>query len=189
MPAYSVSIFITLILRGMGWSVTASLLLSAPPYVFAAASIMFFAWVSDRYRQRAAVIAVQACITLVGLLLTGFVRSAAWRYTGIFLTNAGSGGCIPGILAYSSNNIVSHTKRAVSTAIIIAFGGIGGVIASVVYRQVDFPTYIPGIYATIACQILMLFILAITTAYYRTQNERRTVNKPLEGQVGFVYTL
>ena len=88
--------------------------------------------------------------------------------------------------------MVSQTKRAVSTAIIVAFGGIGGVFASLVYRQVDFPTYIPGIYATIACQILMLFILAITTAYYRTQNKglrERTIKKPLEGQVGFVYTL
>jgi hypothetical protein len=44
---------------------------------------MFFAWVSDRYRQRAAVIAVQACITLAGLLITGFARPAAWRYAGL----------------------------------------------------------------------------------------------------------
>lgn len=78
---------------------------------------------------------------------------------------------------------------------IVAFGGVGGVFASLVYRQVDFPTYLPGIYATIACQILMLLLLAITTAYYRTQNNSlrhgglTTINKPLEGQVGFVYTL
>ncbi|KAF8806564.1 MFS general substrate transporter, partial [Phlegmacium glaucopus] len=192
MPSYGVSYFITLILRGMGWSVTASLLLSAPPYVFAAASIMFFSWVSDRYRQRAAVIAVQACITLAGLFLTGFARPAAWRYAGIFLTNAGSGGCIPGILAYSSNNIVSQTKRAVSTAVIVAFGGVGGIFASLVYRQADFPIYRPGIYATIACQILMLLLLVITTVYYRTQNKKSrqgTMNKPLEGQAGFFYTL
>ena len=44
---------------------------------------MFFSWVSDKYRQRAAVIAVQACITLVGLFLTGFTHSAAWRYAGL----------------------------------------------------------------------------------------------------------
>ena len=90
---------------------------------------MFFAWLSDRYRQRAVVIAVQACITLVGLLVTGYARPAAWRYAGLdilfyfpdpgqpsinkligfffiglFLTTAGSGGCIPGILAYVSFN-------------------------------------------------------------------------------------
>lgn len=136
------------------------------------------------------------------------------------MTTAGSGGCIPGILAYvssnssmiidgrhnlliykpshhqpppqSSNNIVSQTKRAVTTAIVVAFGGIGGVFASLVYRQVDFPTYLPGIYATIACQILMLLLLAITTIYYRAQNKglrRGTIIRPLEGQAGFVYTL
>lgn len=44
---------------------------------------MFFAWVSDRYRQRAVVIAVQACITIVGLLVTGYARPAAWRYAGL----------------------------------------------------------------------------------------------------------
>lgn len=92
----------------------------------------------------------------------------------------------------SSNNIVSQTKRAVTSAIIVAFGGVGGVFASLVYRQADFPTYRPGIYATIACQIVMLLLLAITTTYYRTQNQnlrRGATNKPLEGQVGFFYTL
>ena len=44
---------------------------------------MFFSWVSDKYRQRALVIAAQACITLVGLLLTGFAPQAAWRYAGM----------------------------------------------------------------------------------------------------------
>jgi len=92
----------------------------------------------------------------------------------------------------SSNNIVSQTKRAVTTAIIVAFGGVGGIFASLVYRQADFPTYRPGIYATIACQILMLLLLGITTSYYQTQNKslrRGTMNKPLEGQAGFLYTL
>lgn len=44
---------------------------------------MFFAWVSDRYRQRAVVIAVQACITVLGLLVTGYAGPAAWRYAGL----------------------------------------------------------------------------------------------------------
>ncbi|KAF8161311.1 major facilitator superfamily domain-containing protein [Crassisporium funariophilum] len=193
MPAYAISFFVTFILRGMGWSVTASLLLSAPPYVFAAVSVMFFAWISDKYRQRAAVIAVQAGITLLGLFLTGYAPQPGWRYAGIFLSNAGSAGCIPSILAYSSNNIVSHTKRAVSTAIIVSFGGLGGIFASVVFRQADAPKYLPGIYATIACQILMLVLLAITTTYYWRQNksihEGTGATLPLEGQVGFLYTL
>ncbi|KJA28876.1 hypothetical protein HYPSUDRAFT_623648 [Hypholoma sublateritium FD-334 SS-4] len=192
MPAYAISFFVTLILRGMGWSESASFLLTAPPYIFAAFSIMFFAWLSDKYRQRAAVIGVQALMTLVGLLMTGFLHSPGGRYAGIFLADAGSAGCIPGILAYSSNNIVSHTKRAVSTAVLVSFGGVGGIFASLVFRQVDAPNYRPGIYATVACQLLMLVLLTITTVYYRRQNKSvhdGTADSPLEGQDGFLYTL
>ena len=37
------------------------------------------------------------------------------------------------VLAYSANNVVSHSKRAVSTAIIVAFGGVGGIFATTAY--------------------------------------------------------
>jgi MFS family permease len=47
-----------------------------------AISIMVFAWISDRYQQRASVIAVQAIGTIVGLIITGFAPSPGWRYAG-----------------------------------------------------------------------------------------------------------
>ncbi|KAH9485504.1 MFS transporter prlL [Psilocybe cubensis] len=82
LPAYAISFFVTNILRGMGWSITASLLLSAPPYLFAALSILLFAWVSDKYRQRAVLIAIQSVITIIGLVLTAYTKQAGWRYAG-----------------------------------------------------------------------------------------------------------
>ncbi|KAF9529667.1 major facilitator superfamily domain-containing protein [Crepidotus variabilis] len=192
MPAYAISMFVTIILRGMGWSVSASLLLSAPPYIFAALSIMAFAWISDKYRLRAASIAIQTVITIVGLCLTGFASNQNWRYVGIFLSNAGSGGCIPGILAYSANNVVSHSKRAVTTAITVSFGGMGGIMASLIFRQQDSPRYLPGIYATLGCQVLLLLLLGLTTLSYWTKNHALrsgAAKEPLEGQAGFFYTL
>ncbi|KAF9047428.1 major facilitator superfamily domain-containing protein [Panaeolus papilionaceus] len=198
MPSYAISFFLTLILRGMGWSTSASLLLSAPPYVFASFSILLFSWLSDKYRQRAVFIAIQALISLIGMCLTGYASRPGWRYIGIFLSTAGSGGCIPGILAYSSNNIVSHSKRAVTTAVIVSFGGIGGVFASLVFRQTDAPRYLPGIYATIGCQILLLILLAVITAYYWSQNRIRStcegqatqrLGDQVQAKVDFIYTL
>ena len=43
---------------------------------------MVFAWISDKYHQRASVIALQAMITLVGVVLTGYAATAGWRYAG-----------------------------------------------------------------------------------------------------------
>lgn len=127
--------------------------------------------------------------------------------TGLFLSNAGSGGCVPAILAYvripksnpiltlrfgmqSSNNITSHTKRAVSTALVVSFGGIGGIFATTVFRQQDSPKFLPGIYATIACQFLLLALLATTTLHFWRQNRKvRISGNPIEGKLGFLYTL
>jgi len=83
--------------------------------------------------------AVQNLICITGLFLTGYHKNNGVRYFGLFLINIGASGCIPGVLAYSANNITTHTKRAVSTAVIIAAGGVGGIFATMVYRQKDAP--------------------------------------------------
>lgn len=75
---------------------------------------------------------------------------------------------------------------------VISFGGVGGIFATTIFRQEDFPRYLPGIYATIACQVLLLLLLAITTIHLSRQNEKArqgVLIVPLEGQAGFLYTL
>lgn len=43
---------------------------------------MVFAWLSDKFEKRAFFIAIQAIITIVGLLMTGYLTLGAWRYAG-----------------------------------------------------------------------------------------------------------
>ncbi|RXW19924.1 hypothetical protein EST38_g5926 [Candolleomyces aberdarensis] len=139
MPAYAIGFFITILLRSMGFSIMEALLLTAPPYVAAAISGFFFAWISDKTGKRAIFIFAQTLITIVGLCVTGWGGSNGVRYFGLFLVNMGASGCVPAVLAYNANNIISYSKRSVSTALIIAFGGISGIFATLVYRQEDFP--------------------------------------------------
>lgn len=102
MPAYAVGFFITIILRSMGFSTMMSLILTAPPFVFAAISCFAFASLGDKTRKRAPWLVVQACITMVGLLVTAYAKLHGARYFGLFLVNAGASGCVPGVLAYVS---------------------------------------------------------------------------------------
>ncbi|KIK67517.1 hypothetical protein GYMLUDRAFT_156068, partial [Collybiopsis luxurians FD-317 M1] len=190
-PAYAIGFFVTIILSGMGWDLAHALLLSAPPYIFAALSVFVFAWLSDHFRSRAPFLAVQTCLTLLGFIITGFVQHPGWRYFGLFLGNAGSAGCVPGILAYASNNITTHSKRAVTTAVIISFGGIGGIIATTVFRQRDFPRYSPGITTTISCQVLLLVLLGVLTLnfWYQNKAKRMNIQPGVGGRIDFLYTL
>ncbi|KAL1745038.1 major facilitator superfamily domain-containing protein, partial [Schizophyllum fasciatum] len=189
-PAYSVGFFMPIILRdGFGWSVSKTLLLSAPPYIAAAATIVVFAYLSDRTRHRAGFIAVQALITAAGVATTAYASRPGIRYFGLFLTNCGSAAAVPGILAYSANNIVSQSKRAVTTAIIVSCGGIGGIMATTVFRQQDAPRYRPGAITTIACQGMLLALLGGMSAYFHVQNSHRRRLIAQDGVPRFLYTL
>ncbi|THV05149.1 MFS general substrate transporter [Dendrothele bispora CBS 962.96] len=196
-PAYAIGFFVTIILSGMGWDLEHSLLLSSCPYVFAAASVFIFARLSDRSQKRAYFISIQVLMTLVGFILTGFVGHSGWRYFGLFLGNAGSAGCIPGILGNfrylypASNNVVSHSKRAITTALVVSFGGVGGIIATTVFREQDYPRYIPGVIVTISSQVLFLFLLAGLTVHFHRKNRalRNTAAGVGVGGQPVLYTL
>ncbi|KAG7444544.1 MFS general substrate transporter [Guyanagaster necrorhizus] len=190
MPGYAASYFTPIILSGMGYSLSDSLLLSAPPIVFAALCSFIFAWISDKAGRRAIFIAMQSLLNVVGLFLTGYANGQAARYIGIFLFSAGSSGCMSAVISYNANNIVGQTKRSVCSALIISFGGIGGILGTTVFRQQDYPRYIPGTWATVGAQILTLTLLTLTTATYAHRNKQSaTRGDVLEGQPGFRYIL
>ncbi|KAF9263892.1 MFS general substrate transporter [Marasmius fiardii PR-910] len=191
-PAYAISFFSPVILTGMGWGVRDSLLLTAPPYIFAVVIAFIASWLSDRTRKRAIFLAVLTMMTLAGAAITGFASDPGVRYFGIFLTLAGSLGSVPSILAYSANNVVGQSKRSVTTAVISSSRGVGGIIASTVFRQQDYPRYLNGLWTVIGLQIGLLATLAVTTFVFSRRNRllrKGKLSSPLEGQPGFLYTL
>ncbi|KAJ7741505.1 hypothetical protein B0H14DRAFT_3608481 [Mycena olivaceomarginata] len=120
-------------------------------------------------RRRAAsrFIVIQALISITGLCLTAFRRENVFRYFGIFLLNAGELWVHPKHFSY------------------ISFGGVGGIIASTVYREKDFPRYLPGLWVTLGAQFLLLFLVWATTLHFTRLNRLSRAGKlagPLEGQ-------
>ncbi|KAF5359980.1 hypothetical protein D9758_007596 [Tetrapyrgos nigripes] len=191
MPITAITYFNTIILRGMGWSVTASMLLITPPYFAAAIISYFIAYYSDKLKKRAIFLLFQTLATIAGLLIMAYATQNEVRYFGIFVAVAGSLAMNPSVLAYSANNVVSHSKRSVSTGVIIPFSGIGGILATTVFRQQDYPRYSNGIWAALGSQFLMLVLLAATTYTYTKRNRLAKEGKVemLEGQPRFYYTI
>jgi MFS family permease len=177
--------------QGMGYTAGVANLLAAPPVISAVVSAFALAWVADKYHTRGPIIAIQAVIAIVGLMITAYHKRHGVRYFGIFLGYAGCQGNIPAILAYQSNNIRLQSKRAVGSALQIGFGAIGGIIASTTFREKDAPRFVNGLWVTAGLQFLILTILTCTTLYFRRQNKRADSGEvsELEGQPGFRYTL
>ncbi|KAI3598504.1 high-affinity nicotinic acid transporter [Moniliophthora roreri] len=147
MPAYAISFFSTIIISGMGWDVGSSLLLTAPPYIFAVSSLP----------QQDVLDASRVFWPIARIMWSATPRC-----------------------------------RSVTTAVVASSRGIGGIIASTVFRQQDYPRYINGIWTMIGLQLGLLAVLGITTFVFMRRNRlsrKGKLSAPLEGQPGFFYTL
>lgn len=134
----------------MGYGVGAAQCLVAPPFALAGLVMYATAWVGDRYRMRGAIVVFNACLCIIGLPIMGFAKGNAARYVGVFFSVAGSNSNVPAVMAYQANNVRGQWTRALSSATLVGFGGIGGIVSSLVFRTEDAPNYRPGMWTTIA---------------------------------------
>ncbi|CBF71440.1 hypothetical protein AN6778.2 [Aspergillus nidulans FGSC A4] len=188
---YGIAYFLPIILRdNMGFNVAEAQCLTAPPYALAGILMVSTSWVADRYRMRAPILVFNSVLALIGLPIMGFAKSAAVRYFGVFLTTAGANANIPASMAYQANNIRGQWTRAFASATLVAFGGIGGIAGSLVFRSQDAPEYIPGIWAVIACQLCLLIVVGALSLYFWICNRKADRGeKIIEGSPDFRYTL
>ncbi|EXJ65767.1 uncharacterized protein A1O5_11008 [Cladophialophora psammophila CBS 110553] len=188
---YSILYFLPIILRdGMGFSTAAAQCLVTPPYAFTALWMYATAHIADRYKMRAPIIVFNCAACIIGLPIMSLAKTSGVRYFGIFLVTAGSNSNTPAAVAYQANNIRGVWKRAFSSATLIAFGGIGGIIASTAYRAQDAPGYRPGIWTSFSLNCLNICIVGILTVYFRHCNRKADGGKMvLEGLESFRYTI
>ncbi|OJJ54955.1 hypothetical protein ASPSYDRAFT_34775 [Aspergillus sydowii CBS 593.65] len=189
--SYGIAYFLPIILRdNMGFSVGAAQCLVAPPFVLAGILMVATSWVGDKYCMRAPILAFNSVVTLIGLPIMGFAESSAVRFFGVFLTTAGVNANIPACMAYQANNIRGQWTRAFASATLVAFGGIGGIAGSLVFRSQDAPDYIPGIWAVITCQLCLLVVVAALSLHFWISNRKADRGeKILEGSPDFRYTI
>lgn len=193
----------------MGFSYALSQILSSPPYVFAVIMSLVMAWLSDKYKIRWAILVVQSLSAVVGLLITLYSGPPGVRYFGLFIAVFGTQANIPGTLSYGQSQIPTVEKRDVIAAAMISVGAAGGIAGSTIFRTQDAPVsallalysfpklalmlflqrYLPGMWATIAMQMLYTVVTVIFSFYLKRQNRLVDENKrgDLEGVPGFRY--
>lgn len=130
----------------MGFSIAKSQCLVAPPYVFAGILTFFCGWAGDKYRMRSPLVILNCTVAMVGLVVMTWGGSPGVRYFGIFLATAGTTANVPTAIAWQTNNLRGQWSRAFGSAVLVGFGGLGGISGSLIFRTVDAPRYLNGIY-------------------------------------------
>jgi MFS family permease len=148
------------------------------------------AMLGDKYHIRGPIIIFNAILGLIGLPLLGYASNNGVRYFGVFLATISANANVPAILAYQANNIRGQWKRALCSATLVGFGGVGGIIGSSVFRDQDAPRYGPGIETCIiACGLVILLVVGLDFKFWKANQRAERGGKVIERQEGFRYTL
>lgn len=101
---YAFLFFLPIILRsGLGYSLSMSFILSAPPALFSVVEAFFISWVADKTRMRGPFVVFQGIVAIIGLCMTGFLDAPTPRYIGTFLGEAGRQPTLPHESCLSAN--------------------------------------------------------------------------------------
>ncbi|KAF0401857.1 MFS general substrate transporter [Gigaspora margarita] len=162
---YSFSFFVPTIVNGLGFNTVISQLLSTPPFILGCISCLVIAKLSDHFGVRSPYLIFCLLISIFGyaILIVPNASTAA-KYTAVCIVGLGAFSTIPTILAWLTNNLAGDSKRAVGTAMVIAWGNIGGVISAQIYRSSDAPAYKTG--HTIALSLLVVAVIITIFQHY-----------------------
>lgn len=113
----------------------------------------------------------------------------AARYAGVFLAVGGANANVGLIISWSQTSIRQQSKRAVSSGLIILWGGVGGILAAVTMLQkeaaIGYPT---GINFCLAMNAFVFAAAFGLSMFYRMRNRQADKGKAvLEGDVNFRY--
>lgn len=190
--SYALSYFAPRIIGSMGFTGKDIYLLVIPPYVAALPWGMGMAIYSDKTGRRIPFIQGNAVIALLGCALFAFLPTGnvAGRYIGLFLACAAVNSNVALVSTASQSAIRKQTKRAFTSALVVGFGGLGGVISGLIFREKDAPRYEFGMIWVLAFQALIIVITSVIALWFiRCNRLANQGKKVLEGHPNFRYQI
>ncbi|KAH0209176.1 MFS general substrate transporter, partial [Aureobasidium melanogenum] len=129
----SFNAFFPSLTKTLGFGYVPTLLMSAPPWVFACIVSLINAWHADRTQEKFWHIVGPICMGLVGFVINMSTLNTAGRYIALFLQAGSYAGFIVFYSWISSSFPRPPAKRAVAIALVNAFSQLGNVAGSYVW--------------------------------------------------------
>ncbi|KAG2055541.1 MFS general substrate transporter [Suillus hirtellus] len=192
--ALSFGFYFPTLVASMGYDMTVTLLLVAPPSVLAAIGAFVFSRYSDRTQKRAVFILASNALTAVGFIMSFCTIDTAARYTSLFLMTQNAGGQMV-LWAWIKNTFAREpAKRAVAIAAINGLSSVGTVAGPFLWPLNWGPNYrysyaiciaTLGV-ATAMIGVMHLHLKLVNAQIERNEHEVQDIND-LPDPVGFRY--
>jgi hypothetical protein len=114
-PSQAFSVFLPLVVQGLGYSSIEANLMTIPPYICGAVGLYIFALSSDHRKERGYHIIIGIAISLLGLIITVTVRTDGAKYVGLCILLLGSYIAPPLTVAWLSGNTPGMSSTHIIT--------------------------------------------------------------------------
>ncbi|KAF5568716.1 tartrate transporter [Fusarium phyllophilum] len=137
------------IIKQLGFSTAQSQLLTMPPYVCGGIAAWLTGRFSDRLSWRMPFIVGPMSVLLVALaVLFNYSKNVADNvpamYVGVMLAQIGIYPLLPGISAWTGNNLAPSWKRSIGLAWLLAAGNLGSLVGTNIFLDREGPQYPTG---------------------------------------------
>ncbi|KAL2352869.1 major facilitator superfamily domain-containing protein [Cryomyces antarcticus] len=176
-PAMAFSVFLPLVVKGLGFDSVHANLLTAPPFMTGVVILWLFTWWSDKRRERLIPILYGLAILLAGLTATVMLPKDAYRlrYAALCVLLGGCFIASPLTVAWLTGNIPEPGKRAIVLGI-NGWGNLAGLFSALLFKPQYAPEYVTPFFVTLTCvmvsfvgyMIFRLFLLWENAARSRT---------------------
>jgi sugar phosphate permease len=154
-PGQAFSVFLPLVVKGLGYESIRANLMSVPPYVCGAVGLYLFAYSSDHHRNRGPHILAGLLISVIGLIVTVTSPRHWSQYLGLCILLFGSYVSAPLTVAWLSGNTPEPGKRSLVVGV-NGFGNLAGIIGAELFRKSYAPKYRLPFYVTLGLLCLAI---------------------------------
>ncbi|KAF8554138.1 MFS general substrate transporter [Imleria badia] len=144
----------------LGYSTTVTLLMAAPPWVFASICCVINVWHCDRTGERYFHLAVWWWTIIIGYIIALATMSTGGRYFSLFLMSLGYCGFAL-TLTWVSNAVPRPpAKRSVALGMVNGVGSIGNILGSYIWKTSWGPEYHQSMIIAI-CSLVLSTVLGL----------------------------
>ncbi|KAG2141190.1 major facilitator superfamily domain-containing protein [Suillus bovinus] len=172
--AESFTVYFPTLTATLGYNSTVTLLLVAPPFVFAAAVVFAVARHSDRTQKRFYYMSASNIVAIIGFIISMCTMNTAARYFSLFLMAQLYAGSMLLFAWLSTSFARPPSKRAVCFSLISSLQQLGGIAGSYVWPSNWGPTYR---YSYVICLVASCTVIIMSWIF---RQYLKTLNKKLE---------
>lgn len=171
--------FLPTVIDTLGYNTTATLALTAPPYIFSGFVSVAVSWSSGRYNERTWHITISKMVAVAGFVLSCATLNVPARFVGIMLFVGATYGVNNIILGWTASTVgQTDEKKAVAIAMCNSLGNLASIYTPYLWPSSAAPRYVQPMMASAGFSIGVVIVAWLMRFSLQRKNKKLKEQDP-----------